>query len=249
MFPSFAKEIFGSISLALPSNMETVKYLKQLNVKNIKVAGNLKYCGNKNEHQLNIKILKNKFKKFKIWCAASTHNKEESVIGKLHKKLKKKHKQLITVIIPRHINRSIEIIEDLKELGLNVITHSSNQKPKNDTDIYLVDSYGISSNFYDLSNVTFVGGSLIPHGGQNPLEPARYGNTIISGPYIHNFKEIYSFLSNKKISIITSDIIKIEEIIIKKLSKKINSQKIKIINQIGKRILDKNMFYINKYIK
>lgn len=249
MFPSFAKEIFGSISLALPSNIETIKYLKQLNVKNIKVAGNLKYYGNKNEHQLNIKILKNKFKKFKIWCAASTHNKEESVIGKLHKNLKKKHKQLITIIIPRHINRSIEIIEDLKELGLNVITHSSNQKPKNDTDIYLVDSYGISSKFYDLSNVTFVGGSLISHGGQNPLEPARYGNTIISGPYVHNFKEIYSFLSNEKISITTSNIVKMEEIIIKKLSKKINSQKIKMINQIGNRILDKNMFYINKYIK
>ena len=128
------------------------------------------------------------------------------MIGKLHKNLKKKHKQLITIIIPRHINRSIEIIEDLKELGLNVITHSSNQKLKNDTDIYLVDSYGISSKFYDLSNVTFVGGSLIPHGGQNPLEPARYGNTIISGPYVHNFKEIYSFLSNKKISITTSNI-------------------------------------------
>ena len=74
----------------------------------------------------------------------------------------------------------------------------SNQKLKIDTDIYLVDSYGISSKFYSLTNVAFVGGSLISHGGQNPLEPARFGNFIINGPHVNNFKEIYSFLKKNK---------------------------------------------------
>ena len=83
----------------------------------------------------------------------------------------------------------------MNNLDLNCITHSSNQKLREDTDIYLVDSYGESSRFYNLSKVTFVGGSLIKHGGQNPLEPARLGNYIINGPNVKNFKEIYTLLN------------------------------------------------------
>ena len=248
IFPNFAKEVFGKINLALPSNLETLKYLKLLNVKNIKVAGNLKYYGEKNLKKIDNKVLKNKFKNFKIWCAASTHNSEEIFLGKLHKKLKKFNKKIITIIIPRHINRLPKIIDDMNKLGLKTITHSSNQKLKNDTDIYLVDSYGISSKFYSLTNVAFVGGSLIAHGGQNPLEPARFGNFIINGPHVNNFKEIYSFLNKNKMSFTTSSILKMEQAIVKKLNYKNNKQNINKITKIGKQILDKNLFYINKYL-
>ena len=93
---------------------------------------------------------------------------------------------------------------------------------KKDTDVYLVDSYGESSKFYNLTNVSFVGGSIIKHGGQNPLEPARLGNYIINGPNVKNFKEIYAFLNNLKISSSTSNILKMENIILKKLKTKIS---------------------------
>ena len=167
IFPNFAKEVFGGISLALPQNLETLKYLKLLNVKNIKIAGNLKYYGEKNNQNRIVKSLKNKFKNFKVWCAASTHNDEEIFIGKLHKNLKKREKKLITIIIPRHVNRTSEIIDSLNNLGLNSVRHSLNQKLQKDTDIYIVDSYGESSDFYNLTNVAFIGGSIIKHGGQN----------------------------------------------------------------------------------
>ncbi|MDC2971281.1 3-deoxy-D-manno-octulosonic acid transferase, partial [Candidatus Pelagibacter sp.] len=183
-FPNFAKQVFGKITLALPQNLETLKYLKLLKVKNIKMAGNLKYYGQKNIQNNVTKLVRNKFKNFKVWCAASTHKNEEILIGKLHKKLKKKEKNLITIIIPRHVERTDEIINALNNLGLNTTKHSSNQKIKKNTDIYMVDSYGESSIFYNLTNVTFVGGSIIKHGGQNPLEPARLGNYIINGPNI-----------------------------------------------------------------
>ena len=248
IFPNFAKEVFSKITLAMPQNLETSKYLKQLNVKNIKIAGNLKYYGEKDKKDLDNKILKNKFKNFNIWCAASTHDNEEIFIGKLHQNLKRYDKKLITIIIPRHINRSSKIIDDMKEIGLNTIIHSSNQKIRKNTDIYLVDSYGISSKFYNLTNVTFVGGSLVAHGGQNPLEPARLGNYIINGPYVSNFREIYSYLNKIKISSKTSSILEIEKIIIKKINKKNNKQSINKINKIGEQILDKNLFYINKYL-
>ena len=248
IFPNFAKEVFSKITLALPSNLETLKYLKLMKVKNIKVAGNLKYYGEKNLKKIDSKDLKSKFKNFKTWCAASTHKSEEIFLGKLHKKLKKFNKRIITIIIPRHINRSSEIINDMNKLGLKTIAHSSNQKLKVDTDIYLVDSYGISSKFYSLTNVAFVGGSLIAHGGQNPLEPARFGNFIINGPHVDNFKEIYSFLKKNKMSSTTSSILKMEQAIIKKLNHKNNEQNINKITKIGKQILDKNLFYINKYL-
>ena len=248
IFPNFAKEVFSKITLALPSNLETLKYLKLMKVQNIKVAGNLKYYGEKNLEEIDSKDLKGKFKNFRTWCAASTHKSEEIFLGKLHKKLKKFNKRIITIIIPRHINRSSEIINDMNKLGLKTIAHTLNEKPKIDTDIYLVDSYGISSKFYSLTNVAFVGGSLIAHGGQNPLEPARFGNFIINGPHVNNFKEIYSFLKKNKMSSTTSSILKMEQTIIKKLNHNNNKQNINKITKIGKQILDKNLFYINKYL-
>ena len=248
IFPSFAKQVFEKITLALPQNLETLKYLKLLKVKNIKMAGNLKYFGQKNNQDHVTKSLKNKFRNFKVWCAASTHNNEEILIGKLHKRLKKTEKKLITIIIPRHINRTNEIIDALNNLDLNCIKHSSNQKLQKDTDIYLVDSYGESSTFYSLTNVSFVGGSIINHGGQNPLEPVRLGNYIINGPNVKNFKEIYAFLNNLKMASSTSNILTMENIILKKLKMKAPSKNIKKIIKIGNDILEKNLFYINKYL-
>jgi 3-deoxy-D-manno-octulosonic-acid transferase len=248
IFSKFAYQVFGKISLALPQNLETLRYLKLLKVKNIQIAGNLKYYGQKNNHNEQAKLLKNKFKDFKLWCAASTHNEEEILIGKLHKKLKKSEKKLITIIIPRHTNRTNEIINALNNLDLNCITHSSNQKLRKDTDIYLVDSYGESSKFYSLTNVCFVGGSIVKHGGQNPLEPARLGNYIISGRNVKNFKEIYTFLYNHKFSSSTSNILTMENIILKKINNKISNKNIKKIYNIGNDVLEKNLFYMNKYL-
>ena len=247
-FPSFAKQVFGKITLALPQNLETLKYLKLLKVKNIKMAGNLKYYGQKKIQDNVTKLVRNKFKNFKVWCAASTHKTEEILIGRLHKKLKKTEKNLITIIIPRHVERTDEIVNALNDLGLNTTKHSSNQKIKKDTDIYIVDSYGESSIFYNLTNVTFVGGSIIEHGGQNPLEPARLGNYIINGPNVKNFKEIYVFLNKMKMASSTSNILSMDKIILKKLKAKTKDKNINKINKIGNEILEKNIFYLNKYL-
>ena len=248
IFPNFANQVFGKITLALPQNLETLKYLKLLKVRDIKTAGNLKYYGQKDNHDYSTKLLKNKFKNLKVWCAASTHFNEEILIGNLHKKLKKKQRKLITIIIPRHVSRTNEIKETLNKIELNCILHSSNEKIKKNTDIYLVDSYGETSKFYNLTNISFVGGSIIKHGGQNPLEPARLGNYIISGPNVKNFKEIYAFLNKLKMSSITFDILKMENLILKRLNNKTPNKNIKRIIKIGNDVLEKNLFYINKYL-
>lgn len=243
----FASKVFGKISLALPANQETTNYLKKLGVKNIQNAGNLKFYGKQNiQNKISIK---KKFNNFKVWCASSTHRGEEELIFILHKKLKKKQKKLVTIIIPRHINRTDEIINKIKINNLNYVTHASKKKIEKDTDIYLVDAYGVNSSFFKLSNISFVGGSLIKHGGQNPLEPARQGNYVISGTNISNFKEIYSFLSKNNMSTVTSDLSKIEKIINSRFNKKISKNSKNKINKVGVNILNKNLLQIRKYLR
>ena len=245
-FPNFAKKNFGKISLAMPQNNETSKYLKKLGVKKIKIAGNLKYF----VHQKKSldKNTKKKFKKRLIFCAASTHYNEELFIGKMHKELRLKNKNLLTILIPRHANRSSTITNELKNIGLKIITRSSNEQISKSTDIYIVDTYGETSKFYELSNITFLGGSLVPHGGQNPLEPARTGSYILHGPYIQNFTEIYNMLSKLNISSKINSIFNMKKIVNKKIKyKQPKKVRQKLIN-IGNNILKKNLNEINKYL-
>jgi len=245
-FSSFAKKIFSKISLAMPQNTETLKYLKILGVKKIKIVGNLKYFGqSKNFLEKNTK---KKFKNRLIFCAASTHYNEELFIGKLHKELKLEYKNLLTIIIPRHINRSNSIINELEDIDLKIVTRSSRQKVSKSTDIYIADTYGETSKFYRLSKITFLGGSLINHGGQNPLEPARMGNYILHGPNIQNFKEVYKMLSELKISSKANNIINMKKIINRKIKYKRPSKIIKKLNFIGNDILKKNLSEINKFL-
>ena len=245
-FSSFAIKIFSKISLAMPQNNETLKYLKTLGVKKIKITGNLKYFG-QSKFFLD-KNTKEKFKKRLIFCAASTHYNEELFIGKLHKELKSKYKNLLTIIIPRHVNRSSSIINELEGINLNIVTRSSRQKVSKNTDIYIADTYGEASKFYKLSRITFLGGSLIKHGGQNPLEPARLGNYILHGPNIQNFKEVYKMLSELNISSKVNNINNMKKIIFRKIEYKQTSKKIKKLNLIGNDILKKNLVEINKFL-
>ena len=120
---SGSKRIFNKITIALPQNKETKKYLKLLGTRNIKHWGNLKFYGETQKYNKNNLKLKKKFAKRLVFCAASTHQKEELFIAKVHKELKSEIKNLITIIIPRHINRKNEIINELENLGLNFQLH------------------------------------------------------------------------------------------------------------------------------
>ena len=142
----FSKNVFNKISVAYPQNLETLKYLKKLKVNKIKFIGNLKFTESKNNQieTLNKLFLK-KFKDRKIWCAASTHENEELVCANVHLRLKNKHKKLLTIIIPRHISRTKEIMSKIETLGLRIVNRSSEEKITDKTDIYLVDTYGITT--------------------------------------------------------------------------------------------------------
>ena len=107
--------------------------------------------------------------KKKFWCAASTHNKEELLVGKVHKELKLKNKNLITVIIPRHINRVKQIIAEINELGLNVVSRSTKKLKLKGIDIFIVDTFGETKKTNVFSNSeNFIGLLSRAEGNRNP---------------------------------------------------------------------------------
>jgi 3-deoxy-D-manno-octulosonic-acid transferase len=199
-FKNFARKIFSLISVSYPANQETKKYLKILKVKKIKFLDNLKYAEPNHEILTSNRKVKKYFKNRNIWCAASTHYNEEIICGNVHLKLKSKIKNLLTIIIPRHIKRCDEIKSDLEKLNLKVMVIKNAQKIQYDVDVLILDAYGKTKLFFENSPNVFLGGSLINHGGQNPLEAARIGCNILYGPNIYNFREVYSFLNNIKIA-------------------------------------------------
>ena len=241
----FSYSIFSLVDKAYSQNLETKDYLKKLNVKNIKSTGNLKFI----EHDMleinrTDKKLFIQFKKYKTFVAASTHNTEELFAAKTHILLKKKIKNIITIIIPRHIHRVDQIISQISGLGLNIVSHKSNKKKLRNIDIYLVDTFGESKKFYKLATTVFLGGSIIKRGGQNPLEPARFGAKILHGPNTDNFKDVYKYLNQLKISsTINSPQQCANSIIFKK-----NMKKVKKMRYLGTTILKKTLNELDKSI-
>ena len=250
LIPNFSKKIFSKFNLCFPSSKQSKKFLSKLGVNKIKFVGNLKYSqSEKGEIKID-KFLKKSLKLRKIWCASSTHVSEEIFCGKIHKELKKKYKNLLTIIIPRHIERVHSIKSDLSKLELKIQTYASKEKIKKDTDIYIVDSYGKTKSFYYQCKNVFLGGSLINHGGQNPLEAARYGCNIMHGPNVSNFHEIYKFLKKIKISKKISNQSQILYFLNKFLTEKTNLEKTnKKLNLIGQKILNSTYQQINILLK
>ena len=245
-FNNFSKSIFQLITKAYPQNYETINFLKKIGVKKIEFIGNLKFSENysKKNDRINFK-LKNQLKNKKIWIASSTHYNEEIFCAKVHMQLKKKIKNLLTIIIPRHIDRVPEIISDLKKFNLNIFKHTTKIKNLSKADIYLVDTFGETQKFFKLCASVFLGGSIIKRGGQNPLEPARYGAKIFHGPNIDNFKDVYKLLKSLKIS----KKIKTYNSLANSIKFKKRSNKAMKIDKIGKIILKKTINEIDFQIK
>ena len=246
-FSYFAKSIFGKFYLCLSSNTETKKYLKKLGAKNIKFIGNLKFSQSENEKTNLNKDLINLINSRKTWCASSTHYNEEEFCGMAHIRLKKRFRNILTIIIPRHINRINSIKADLQNLDLKIHLDEPKKKISPDTDIYLVNSYGKTKLFYKACKNIFLGGSLIKHGGQNPLEATRYGCKVIHGPNVSNFREIYKFLNRKNLSRKITNQDQLINYVNKYFNSKNNSKKIiKDLHLMGMDILDKTYKEINK---
>ncbi|MDC6465500.1 3-deoxy-D-manno-octulosonic acid transferase [Pelagibacteraceae bacterium] len=255
LLKNFSNKIFKKFNLCIASNEESESYLKILGAKNVKNLGNLKFTNIKNN--LNNRLDDNFLSKInnrKIWCAASTHADEEIICAKSHIKIKKIFNNILTIIIPRHINRVERIKKELMKLDLNVCLYSKKEQINSNTDILLVDAYGEALKFYNISKYTFLGKSLakslVTNSGQNPIEPARLGCKILHGPNVVNFIEIYNYL--KKLGV-TKKINNSEELSVSlvaefKENEDKNQEIIQKIENYGQNIFNNVILELKKYI-
>jgi 3-deoxy-D-manno-octulosonic-acid transferase len=216
-------KILNCFDLILCQSNESSDYFNYFGNNNIKILGNLKFVVSEDfenkEENLNLK-------KRLVFIALSTHPTEEEVCIKIHSSLKSQYPNLLTIIIPRHINRIPEIQKIIINTKLNFLIAESLDNFKNNTDILIINSYGNTKKILKSSKYVFIGGSLVDHGGQNPIEVAYNNSLIFHGPHVHNFTEIYDFLNKENIAF------------------KINSGA-ELINQLKEKIND----YQNKNIK
>ena len=131
-------------------------------------------------------------------AAASTHPGEDAPIIEAHARLRRHFPGLLTVIVPRHPERGFEVLELAHNAGLSAALRSRGEPLKADTQIYVADTMGELGLIYRLAIAVFVGGSLVEHGGQNPIEPAKLGAAILHGPHVWNFADIYEALDSAR---------------------------------------------------
>ena len=129
-----------------------------------------------------------------VIAGASTHPGEEAALIDAHRRLKHSFPGLLTILVPRHPERGPGIGEIARVAGLNFVQRSTGQLPDRHTEIYIADTLGELGLAYRLAPIVFVGGSLVHHGGQNPIEAAKLGAAILHGPHVWNFGEIYTAL-------------------------------------------------------
>ena len=239
-------EILKSFKLILCNSNQSKDYFHYFKTNNTETIGNLKFIISENLHSKNEENIS--LDKRIIFIALSTHNTEEELCIKSHISLKLKFPKLLTLIIPRHINRISKVETIAKKFNLKFLTQSSLSDIQDDTDIIIINSYGNTQKFLKLSKYVFIGGSIINHGGQNPIEVAYNNSYIFHGPHVHNFSEIYNLLNKENVSFE----VKSEKELIYQLEDKISKdQSINIkegIIKIGDEILSSTIKKLDEYI-
>jgi 3-deoxy-D-manno-octulosonic-acid transferase len=129
-----------------------------------------------------------------IIVAASTHPGEEEILLEAHRALAGIFPTLLTVIVPRHPHRGEAVGRTVIAFGLHGSLRSHEDLPTATTDIYVADTMGELGLFYRLAPIVFMGGSLVEHGGQNPIEAVKLGASVVHGPHVYNFTDIYAAL-------------------------------------------------------
>lgn len=189
MAPGFIRSILKGFTLSLGQTEEDSRRLTVLGAPQAECLGNLKFAAPPlPAEETVLRDLQMSVGERPVWVAASTHAGEEALIGRVHKQLIKQHPRLLTIIVPRHPQRGDEIS---KELGSYMISRRSKGDPlTKGTEIYLADTMGELGLFFRLALIAFMGKSLTPLGGQNPLEAARLRCAVLFGPHMGNFEEI-----------------------------------------------------------
>jgi len=185
-----ATSLLSQFDVCLAQDADTAHRLKMLGAPHVEVTGNLKAdAAPLNVNPVKLNELQTAINGRPILLAASTHPGEDETILPAHDTLRATFRDLLTIIVPRHPDRGPDIA--MLCGGRSNVRRSSGSLPTQDIQVYIADTMGELGLLYSIAPFAFVGGSLIPHGGQNPLEPAHVRCAVMAGPHTHNFSPAY----------------------------------------------------------
>ncbi len=191
---SLTGELLGNIRLIACRSEVDAQRFKELGAREqqLQVTGNIKFDIQLTESEIKRQNSKRRelFGDRPVWIAASTHAGEEEVLLTSHQALLSSEPGTVLVLAPRHPERCPELEGLVRGRGLVSVNHSEAPASPGDAQIYILDTLGELRQFYGLVDIVFMGGSLIPSGGHNFIEPAVWGRPLLSGPHYFNFQEV-----------------------------------------------------------
>ena len=190
-FPGVIGQLLRGFTLCLGQTDDDADRLRQLGALNHKCLGNLKFAVPPLPADIEELIrLEQQMSGRPRWLAASTHPGEEEIAGQVHAKIAARHPGLLTIIVPRHTGRGSDIAARLRSEGFVTAQRARQEAITPDTQIYIADTMGELGLFFRLSDIAFMGKSLVPLGGQNPLEALQLDCAVVHGPHMANFQKI-----------------------------------------------------------
>ena len=253
-FPKTAKKIFCLFDLCLVSNNETKEYLEKLSVKNIHADGNIKLITEIDQNKitnLNEKFLLSK----RFWVAASIHKDEDLFCLKAHKKIKEKYEDIVTILIPRHIDRTNEINSLSNSLNFETQLLNQDDAILENKEVIVINSFGVLQDYFKYAKSVFIGKSILKKfkddGGQNPIDAAKLNCKIYHGPYVYNFDEIYKIFKEKDVAKEVKTYEELSDNLIEDLKNplKITNNNSDFIKNLSQKTLVNTMKNINNFIK
>lgn len=195
--PATISTLLGRFDLCLAQSAVDAERYGELGAPHVSVTGNLKLDvpapavdGDK------LRAMRLAVGHRPILAAASTHPGEEALVIDAHRFLRQSFPGLLTILAPRHPERGPGIIDIAKVVGVSAALRSEGLTPRRSTEVYIADTMGEMGLLYRIAPIVFMGGSLVRHGGQNPIEAVKLGAAVVHGPHVWNFAEIYAALDD-----------------------------------------------------
>ncbi len=205
-WPAAIGSLLARFSLCLAQSAADAERFASLGAPRVAVTGNLKFDAAPppaDPHA--VAQLSGLLAGRPVWLAASTHPGEEEAVAVAHEALLERFPHLLTILVPRHPDRGADIADLVRSAGLTTALRSRGDLPDRAVQVYIADTVGETGLFFRIAPVVFVGGSLVPHGGQNPIEPAKLGAAILHGPHVHNFEDVYAVIDDARGALMVKD--------------------------------------------
>jgi 3-deoxy-D-manno-octulosonic-acid transferase len=191
--PSLARRVLSAFEQCLAQDKLIAERLRRLGAATVKITGSLKVdAAPLPVDEAALEAFRRAIAIRPLFLAASTHPGEEEPLLDVAKIVRQLRPEALTIIVPRHPHRGPDIAAMATAQGFTTERRADSALPALGTQVYVADTLGELGLFYRCTNFAFLGGSLVPHGGQNPLEAARLRTAVITGPHTYNFEEVFA---------------------------------------------------------